>query len=488
MLQQIRLTWLYAGSLLFAAVNIYLTIHEVYWLNALPVAMAIALLFFFSLDKLILLLVFLTPLSVNMAFDELGFTVNLPTEPIMVAIMLLAFLRFFYEGRYDNRILKHPITIFLIIKLVWMLVTTVSSEIPVVSIKYFVARLWFVTTFFFVGIYMFRDPKRMQQFMWLFGTALVLVVIVATARHATVGFERQMGAWAVQPLFNDHTQYSAVLALIAPYFAVMSFNRADSVLRRRMALIFFLVLCVGILFSYSRAAWLSLIIAAAGLIILAFRVKFRVLLASGILLLSVLYLFQTDIVMYLERNQQESSADFSEHIQSASNITSDASNLERINRWRAAFRMYQQRPVLGWGPGTYQFVYAPFQLSEDYTIITTHFGDLGNAHSEYFGPLSESGLPGMATFTALALAILATGVKLFKKAPSRNLRLIALSVTLGFITYFSHGFLNNFLDTDKASVPFWGMAAILVAMDVFFDKRIAKAKENPESKPLPPKK
>ncbi len=478
---------MYAGSLLFAAVNIFLTIQEVYWLNALPVALAIALLFFFSLDKLILVLVFLTPLSVNLAFDELGFTANLPTEPIMLAVMLLAFLRFFYEGRYDNRILKHPVTVFLIIKLVWMLLTTVTSEIPVVSIKHLVARLWFVTTFFFVGIYMFRDPKRMQQFMWLFGTALVLVIIIATARHATVGFERQMGAWAVQPFFNDHTQYSAVIALVLPYFAVMSFNRADSVLRRRMALIFFLVMGVGILFSYSRAAWLSLIIASAGLIILAFRVKFRVLLASGILLVSVLYLFQTEIVMYLERNQQESSADFSEHIRSASNITSDASNLERINRWRSAYRMYQERPVLGWGPGTYQFVYAPFQRSEDYTIITTHFGDLGNAHSEYLGPLSESGLPGMAAFTALALAVLATGVKLFKKAPSRDLRLLALGLTMGFITYFSHGFLNNFLDTDKASVPFWGMAAILVALDVFFDKRDKKHVTKGDQAVLPEK-
>ncbi len=51
------------------------------------------------------------------------------------------------------------------------------------------------------------------------------------------------------------------------------------------------------------------------------------------------------------------------------------------------------------------------------------------------------------------------------------MRLMALGITLGFITYFTHGLLNNFLDTDKASVPFWGMMAILVAMDVFFDKR-----------------
>jgi putative inorganic carbon (hco3(-)) transporter len=63
--------------------------------------------------------------------------------------------------------------------------------------------------------------------------------------------------------------------------------------------------------------------------------------------------------------------------------------------------------------------------------------------------------------------MLATGVRLFKKAPSRNLRLTALAITLGLLTYFSHGVMNNFLDTDEVSVLFWGMLAMLVAMDVY---------------------
>ncbi len=38
---------------------------------------------------------------------------------------------------------------------------------------------------------------------------------------------------------------------------------------------------------------------------------------------------------------------------------------------------------------------------------------------------------------------------------------------LGLITYFAHGFLNNFLDTDKLSVPFWGFIAIIVALETY---------------------
>jgi len=474
-LKESRLQWLYGGSLVFVALNMVMMVQGIYWLSALPFALGVMLLLFFSLDKLILLLVFLTPFSFKYIHEELGFTMDIPTEPVIVAIMLLFFVRLLYEGGYDKRVLRHPVTMILIIQLLWMFITTVTSEMPMVSFKFFISRLWFVTTFFFLGVYLFRERINMHRFMWLFGSALAIVVVMSTYNHYLHGFEREVGYAMVRPFFNDHTHYGAVLALVAPFFVVMAFNRNGSVLRRRLAIMVFFLFCAGILFSYSRASWLSLIVAAGGFVILVFRLKFRFILAGLILLLGVFALYQTEIVMRLERNQQESSGDFSEHVQSITNITSDASNLERINRWRSAYRMYEERPVFGWGPGTYQFVYAPFQRSEDYTIITTHFGDLGNAHSEYIGPLSESGLPGMLSFIALALAVLATGVKLYKKAPDREMRLIALGLTLGFITYLTHGLLNNFLDTDKASVPFWGMMAILVAMDVFYSKREQRA-------------
>jgi len=45
---------------------------------------------------------------------------------------------------------------------------------------------------------------------------------------------------------------------------------------------------------------------------------------------------------------------------------------------------------------------------------------------------------------------------------------------LGLSTYFIHGFLNNFLDTDKASVPVWGFMAMLVALEVYHKKEEKK--------------
>ena len=473
---------LYGASFAFIALNVLFIANEIYWFMALPIALLVMLLFFFSLDKLLLTIVFITPFTFKYRHEAMGFTVDIPTEPIIVAIMCLFFLKLFYEQRYDMRIIRHPVTVILIINLIWMFVTSVTSEIPVVSFKYFISRLWFVVTFYFVLIQLFKQPEKIRLFLWLFGTALVMIIIYITIQHGGYGFERQVGTWVVRPFFNDHTNYSAVIALVAPVFIIKAFLNDYNVLSKRIALLFFAVFVMGIIFSYSRASWLSIAVAFGAFWILALKIDYKLIFAGIILIVGTAYLFQDDIIMQLERNRQESSGDFREHAQSVTNITSDASNLERINRWRAAVRMFEERPIVGWGPGTYQLVYAPFQLSEDHTVITTNFGDLGNAHSEYLGPLSESGILGMLTFVLLAVWVLITGVQNFKRAPTREFRWLSLGLTLGFITYFTHGLLNNFLDTDKASVPFWGFMAILVAIDIYHTpRREKKTKDLPVS-------
>jgi putative inorganic carbon (HCO3(-)) transporter len=172
------------------------------------------------------------------------------------------------------------------------------------------------------------------------------------------------------------------------------------------------------------------------------------------------------LVIQLERNKQDSSDDLAQHVESISNVSSDDSNLERLNRWSCAWAMFQERPVFGWGPGTYQFEYAPFQTSNLRTLISTNNADLGNAHSEYLGPLSEQGLLGLVAFLTLLLVTVQLGFKLHRQLQNPDDRHLALGVFLGLVTYFVHGVLNNYLDTDKASAPFWGFLALMVVLDL----------------------
>jgi O-antigen ligase len=91
---------------------------------------------------------------------------------------------------------------------------------------------------------------------------------------------------------------------------------------------------------------------------------------------------------------------------------------------------------------------------------------VGNAHSEYLGPLSEQGILGMLIMLTLVFTTLYYAVNIYRKSNEKNVKIIVLSATIGLITYYVHGLMNNFLDTDKLSALFWAYTAIIVVFDI----------------------
>ncbi len=471
LIEKYKVYLVYAISIAFIALNCYLITQDKYYALLTPVVLIFLFLYIFSLDKLILLITFLTPIAINYKDPDLGVGISLPAEPLMLGVLIVFILKIFYDGGFNKHIVRHPVTIAIIINLVWIMITTITSEIPLVSVKFLIARLWFIVPFYFIGILIFRDIKNIKLFNWLYVLPLLVIIVYTLFNHAGYGFDKPHSNMVMKPFYNDHTAYGAVIAMFVPFFIGFSFNKDYSNSQRLGAFIVLFMLILGLIFSYSRAAWISMTFALMVFGIIIFKIKFRWIMIGFAVLAALFYMFSFQFLDRLERNKQDSSTDFAEHIQSMSNISSDASNLERINRWNCALRMFDERPYLGWGPGTYQFVYAPFQRSKEKTIISTNVGDMGNAHSEYLGPLSESGVLGMLTFLIIVITISITGLRVYKRGNSKEVRFIGLLVLLGLMTYFAHGLLNNFLDTDKASVPFWGFIGILVSLDLYHSKK-----------------
>jgi O-antigen ligase len=463
----LRENWVLAACVAFAVLNGLLVAREVYWLNLLPAVLLVLWAMVASLDRLMLFIVFTTPLSINLEELDLGgIGVSLPTEPLMVGITLLFVLKLGLERRVlDPAVLAHPITLVIGLHLLWMAVCIVPSSMPVVSVKHFLARLWFVTTMYFVATLLFRRQGTMRAFGWSYVAGLSIVVVYTLIRHAQYDFAHDPGHWVMEPFFKDHTSYGAALALILPFLVTSALMPANSRTRRGLALVLLVVIGTGLVFSYTRAAWLSLAGAVGMLLVMRLRIPAWALLIGGVTLGGLYYVNEERITLALERNREESSDDLGEHVRSISNISSDASNLERINRWNSALRMWKERPVFGWGPGTYMFQYAPFQASADRTIISTNFGLGGNAHSEYLGPLSEQGVPGMLLMLVLVGLVTHRALKLYARMPTGTDRLMLKAAYLGLVTYYLHGALNNYLDLDKASVPFWGFTAMVVVLD-----------------------
>lgn len=478
MTEKNKIKWVYGIVLAFIAINTILIANEFYWASVIPLAIVILLLYIFSLDKLILLITFCTPLAINIEKIYTGLSISLPTEPLMFGVLIIFVLKIFYNNDYDNKIIKHPISISILIYLFWMLITSITSQMPIVSIKYLISRLWFIVPFYFIGTQIFKNPKNIRKFFWLYTIPLLIVITYTIINHAKHGFLEGPAHWVMTPFYNDHTAYGAALSLFIPIFLGLCFDSHYTKIQKRLSFTVFIILSVAIILSFSRAAWLSLLFALFVYLLVIFKIKFRWIITSLVIIVAIFFTFKFEILDKLESNKQDSSANLIEHIESISNISSDASNLERINRWQSAIRMFEDKPFWGWGPGTFQFEYAPFQQSKEKTIISTNAGNKGTAHSEYLGLLSEEGIIGFLAFLSIIICTIYTALRIIKKTKNKEIKSLTLIVLLSLITYYSHGFLNNFLDSDKAAVPFWGFTAIIVAIDLYHNKK--KSEENTE--------
>lgn len=440
-----------------------------------PIVLIVGIIAIKSFDKLLYLLAFLTPLSINLSY----FTSNSPidisifTEPILILLLLILTFKAFLYSKKDIKVIKHPITISIFFFIFWIFITSITSTMPVVSFKFFASKTWFIIPVFFFGITLFKKIGNVKTFIWAYAIGLLIVFIYSTIKLGQVSLmSANFAHRVVKPFYNDHTAYGAILALFTPVMWAMAFSVTKKPQIKIVAIFFATAFTIGIVLSYSRAAWIGMVAVVGVLVLIKLKIKFRYLLIVTLAVSFFLFAFWFQIIDSLEKNNQDSSSNLSSHLSSMTNISTDASNVERLNRWYCAIEMFKEKPLVGWGPGTYQFKYAPFQLERMRTIISTNFGDVGNAHSEYLNSLAEQGLLGILAFITLAINILITGFKVFRSRANKTVRYLSLSITLGFITYFIHAFLNNFLDSDKLAIPFFGFAAILVAFDIYHKKSI----------------
>lgn len=460
----------YVSAILFVLTNALFVINENYFFNVLPFVLVIIFMALFSLDKLLYLIIFLTPLSISISELVPGISndISLPVEPLLFGVLLIFIFKLIFEKSFDKRILKHPVSIAIYVNLAWILVSSLTSTMPIVSLKFLLSRLWFLASFYFLATHLFTELKNIYLYLWLYISSFLLVIFYTLFQHSKYGFFDQEAAnFVVSPFLPDHTSYAAIMAMLIPFvigtFSLYRFSK----IQKSWMFIALSVILVGLIFSYTRAAWVSLVGALGVYLVMLFRIKFKVIFVIAVSVISLFFAFQTQIFMALEKNNEESGDNFTQHIESMSNISTDASNLERLNRWSCAYRMFKDKPVFGFGPATYMFQYAPYQLSSEKTIISTNSGDVGNAHSEYLGPLSESGVLGLLSILMVIILTSYTALKIYSESEKYEIRLLSMLMFLGLITYYLHGFLNNFLDLEKTSALFWGFTAVIVALDVF---------------------
>ena len=121
---------------------------DVPYILAVPVATLLGYWAFARLDLYMGVVLALVPLSINLS--ELGLTSvgwYMPTEPMLFALLLLSCARWLSGQRLDRALWQHPVTWVILAGFVWMGLTILPSSHPVVSLKAWISRAWFMVAF-----------------------------------------------------------------------------------------------------------------------------------------------------------------------------------------------------------------------------------------------------------------------------------------------------------------------------------------------------
>lgn len=431
--------------------------------------LVLSVLLFRTYEQWWFVLIFSIPLSIDVERLIGDSALRLPSEALLLILFGLLIL-FTINGfrPIREKHFKHPFFWILAFYLLVVYVNILFTTDHFVSIKQVFIKTVFLFMFFGLWLVFFHRIKQFFKFIYCYLISFSFVIVYTLYQHSFFGFQQFASYLVSRPFYDDHTIYAASLAFIFPISIFLVFRHLISTHKQRLwwSIPLLVLLFVALLFSYSRAAWLGTIVAAVAVFILYSRHRlyflFFVILGTSI---GGVFLYQP-IVEQLSKSKTVSATDFSQHLKSSVSIEADDSNKERINRWKAAFRMGMDRPITGFGSGTYQFEYGVFQKPSEMTRISVYDGSGGTAHSEYLLIFAENGFPGLLAFLGIMIGSFVYFVRLlFKLDRFPLVKQLILSLGAGLITFYVHAFFNNFLDTDYLSVLFWVFTSTIIGLD-----------------------
>ncbi|MFM7699595.1 MAG: hypothetical protein ACKO7V_02255, partial [Bacteroidota bacterium] len=115
------------------AVGLY---AEQWWVLLLPFGLGLVVLVVYRMDWALYALSMLTPLSVLIDDPSLGFAIQISTDPLMILISGALLARWILLEPPSSVILRNPITVCILLWMLWMIYIIPASSQPLVSFKF----------------------------------------------------------------------------------------------------------------------------------------------------------------------------------------------------------------------------------------------------------------------------------------------------------------------------------------------------------------
>jgi O-antigen ligase len=391
---------------------------------------------------------------------------DLPDEPLMLltsfSIILLAI---YHRRKWPEWALFHPLILLILLQLFWILVTVATSTDKLLSIKYLLAKTWYLLAFLAAPVFFFREKKILVQSTLVLLGSMMLFMCLALYRHAGNEWSFERINDSLQPFFRNHVNYSALLVFMVPLqLAVIRLSKS---MAWKRVVLFLLIITLGALyFSYARGAWLALF---AGLLTYAL-IRRKWLLPAFIVFIiactvAVFWLKSNDRYMKYSTDYQSTifHTNFREHL-IATYQMKDVSTAERIHRWVAGIRMIGDHWKTGLGPSSFYQQYKSYTLPAFKTWVSRN-DERSTIHNYFLLLAVEQGLPGLIIFLVLLGALFWYVQSIYQSTADPFWKTIAATAGVILVMVGTVNFLSDLIETDKVGSVFYLCVSVLIVAD-----------------------
>ena len=347
-----------------------------------------------------------------------------------------------------------------------MMITVLFSTQPILSLKFLLAKCWYIGAFILAPLFIFKEKKFIRIAVVTLIASMLLITLVILLKHSKDGFRFAYINDAAAPFFRNHVNYSAMLVCLIP--VLFAFFKGSQTRNLRLLLATVIVVSlVALFFSYARGAWLALLLGSIAWWMIKKRLLLYGYIVAVIIAIAALFWLKSGDRYLRYANDYNTTifhTDFGEHLVATYKLK-DVSTAERFYRWIAGVRMIKDNWLTGYGPNTFYDNYKKYTVPVFKTWVSSNI-DHSTVHNYFLLTAIEQGLPGLIFLLILTGAMLYYSQYLYHRIKDPFYRTAA--ITTGAITTMIVvvNLLSDLVETDKIGSLFFLCLATLIVTDI----------------------
>jgi putative inorganic carbon (HCO3(-)) transporter len=374
---------------------------------------------------------------------------------LLIAIATLVGLFF---SREPKRLPVTPVTVVLLLLVLWMNITTVFAIDTALSMPMW-ERVMKIQFMVFVTLFVLNSKDHVKWLIWVLALSVAFFGI-----KGGLFTLREGGVYRVYGPSGSFIEENNALALaVIMTIPMLQYLRLQAASRwMRWGLLAGMLLCgFSALGSQSRGALLSV-----GAMLSAFWLKTR----NKLITAFILVLLVPAAINFMPKQ-------WDARMSTIENYERDVSAMGRINAWKTAVNLANDRPLVGGG--------FEFYSRTTFALYAPDPTNIHSAHSIYFQMLGEHGYVGLALYLLLWLLVWRDASWIIRQARTRDgwqwasdlSRMIQVA-----LAGFAVG--GAFLNLAYYDVPYYLLAAIVLTR-VLLEKEVAASEQKARFPSIP---